>query len=473
MAEIIAAVITLGGSGCFSAIAYLYNRNRKKKIDMNKYLKHRIFDLKHITPINVLYDKVRMDLFQFIQFNILIESVQDVLRDWIINLDRDILHRMISGELENYTIGQEISVIINNIKATQNNHIDSLPTVIQNTITSLLGSFYGELDNVLALINFEHGCERDWLNLVLDLLYLVILNTVNLWRITSNKINGTLNGVKWKDKEMAYSWFDGLTNFCKRFESIWDFYVENNVVKESKITYIITDDNGLTLKVNDKAFTHMTEYTFEDIVGHSCNILQLNLPEEERAKNVPKNAYIHDCMYRKKYFHASLLQATKNSKTLFLFDLYSLPLALITNSGTEYIHVALQVYSKTSNQQINGSFFHLHTTACSILTSCLQDSVLTICKYTKYESLIVENVLNNNSTGLIYKRNICLSNQIPYSMQSIDYLLQSFDITTNYDIRGDLVNSASFQYKYENKLILAECWILSDNNIIISHIALD
>ena len=468
MAEIIAAAITVGASGCFSALAYIYKKKHKRGINKDKYLKHHIFDLKHITPITVDYDKVREELFRYIQFEIIIETVQDVLKDWIINLDSDNFNGMNSGELDNYTIGQEISLIIGNIRTAQNKHIDILPRVLQNTILQLLVSFYAELDNVLSLVNFEHGCGRNWLTLILDVLYLVILNTVNFWRITSNKINGTLNGVKWKDTEMAYSWFNDLTKFCNKFENVWNFYIKNNIFNHNKFTYTMTDDKGLVVNIDKHTFHHMTEYTLEDMMGHNCKILQMNLSKDDKTKNITQNAYIHECMYNRKYFHATLIQATNITKTVFLFDVYSLPLALITDTDTKYIHVALQAYHK--NPKIREQHvLNMHTTASSLLACCLKDSVLTICKYTEYTSLIVVDVFNNNTTGLMYKRGVCLSTQIRYSMRSIDYALKSGGITIKSDIEVDLINSVSFQYDYENTVIRAECWILNDVDIVVSH----
>lgn len=61
----------------------------------------------------------------------------------------------------------------------------------------MLEQFYEELNNIIALINFEHDIQRDWLLLILDYIHLICLNTVNHWRITSSQINGSLNGLLW------------------------------------------------------------------------------------------------------------------------------------------------------------------------------------------------------------------------------------------------------------------------------------
>lgn len=469
MAEIIAAGITVCGSAVIAAGGcYMQIRKKKKRA----YLKHRLFVLSKATPIIVSYDKVRTELFQYIQFNILINQVQDIMRSWIQDMN-PVQYKQLTtgGALNNYIIGLEMTKIIKNIKLNQEVRIDKLPTIIKTTIYELLEPFYEELNNIISLINYEHDMTRDWLLLILDYVHLICVNTLNHWRVTSSQFNGSLNGIVWNNNIMGYAWFGKYKYFIQNYTNLWNFLVKNDVLP-TQTSSVISDENTIVKSIpcNPELFKKLTEYDIKDVINQKCSIFQIQLSADDRLKNYDQVKKIKQSVNDKTYCHVKLLQATKTGKKLFYFDIYSIPITFVSDNKVETYFFGLQKYLDI-NAAVDDiqSILVRHTIASLMVSATMQQGAITLSRYVKNKSMIVYDIFNNNEKELRFITGHCLCNQIDFSIESFDYIFKAHQITkfTNMNMYNDLIAAASFQYSNENKLISAECWFIDDIVVII------
>jgi len=482
--EVIAAIVSVLGTGLCGITSYVINKkcdSKKRPKKVKDYLKHRLFNLSYIKPLTVPSDRVREKLFEYIQNEILINSVQNTSKEWIIdNSER------ISNINDNYSIGRELILLIDRIESAQHDLIISVPPVIQNTVNKLLCIFYTELKNMISIVNFENHDGDGWIMYILDFIHLIILNTINHWRVSSNQINGSLNGIDWNGETMKYSWCGEIGEYITRYNQIWKMFHVSNIIGDN-YSSVITDDKGLVIKVASDSFHKLTEYNSQEIEGENCNVLQLGLNPQEKKDNYSSNSVMKKAMFSQKGFNVRLMQRKKESNDLFYFNIFSIPVHIVYPSNkVQLIHIAVQVYSDdddVSQKPTDNELLNLHTVACCFISCAIdQFSVITICSYDSFNisklqhGLCVLDVYNNNliGNGLVYKKGINLTEQIDFSMSSFRYIMESFELTLNSsDIdRSELIRSVAFKYSHENIIITAEVWIL-DKHVVISHRKVD
>ena len=456
MAEITAAIISVGGSAIMGMSGYLYRKyfhkfeKRKLKKQLKQYKDHELFHISVQGKIICDYDSIRSSFFQDVHDELLYKNTQNVFK----TLFEKFKH--IGKEIDSYN-NTEMYNILKEFKeimiSSQEDYISNLPIKIQDILYRMLHTYRDGINKAIDVVHTEtdnHSIIFQLLNVCTVILHLVSSE----WKITANQINGQLSGQIWKGSRIGYSYTGPEDSFYKMYENIINFLEQ---VNENTVS-CLTDEN-FTLMVTSNQFNKLTEYSKNELINKNCNILQNDISYElnyQANKKFVEN--IKNNENAMEVFH----QNTKSGNS-FLFLTYVSSIRII-DIDVKLCHISVQHYSSIINISDDDKYRHnknLHTKMGCLISALLSPfDFISISNNTEKYKLKYLLIGKHNWYNL--QVNDILTDKLKITKRDIDHLYERCDI-----IEKDFLKTASVLYNQNGYIITAEAWYLYDHLIII------